>query len=357
MTDKKLSIILLVCDKDRHYLPNLLKQIELKVKIPHETIVIDNCTNPIEPDGNIKYFAFGYNAYLLMGRKKGIEIASGNYVWFIDSDDDIFPIDVEDSRYLEEDNDIIVFNMKNRKNLCAEIEKDIILKGNFLYESIYHAIGPTTVNKWIKTGILRKVEKCVPKNIDACALEDATLIIGALSYSKKIRLCTKYIYQWNANRGCTGNDVVENLDSFKLHTKGYLRTRNIILKFLKSAPDLAEAICNTNWYLSRTLALKDMNLLEECFNTYLKDCIDDYTRLQRDFRDVCLYESRKYPQSNWLRLVELLQKRYPGDSSFDPGTVVRNYRASHIVPKIKSGKAYADILADSSLKGVTFVET
>lgn len=315
---KKLSIIVLFCDKDRHYIPDLLKQIRTKVKIPHEVVLIDNCTNPVEPEGDdFKYYAFGYNAYQVAGRKKGIELASGDYTWFVDADDELLTVGTEDSKLLEEGNDIVVFNVRGLNVACPEIEKDFIIEGDLLQQVFYAAILKTLWNKWIRTSILRKVEKAVPKNSNVCALEDSLLWLGSLFYSKRMRFTVKSFYVNRFDRGYTGRRTVDSVEAYKLHTRGFIENRDIISKnFLVNQPNLIQDIKCTTWYMSRLLALPSKEMLEECIDIYLKDCISDKKTLIEDFENVYFFYSKKYVmQWNWL--LAAFQRRYPNDSDFD----------------------------------------
>ncbi len=359
MSNKKLSIIILFCDKDRQYLPNLLKQIRTNVKIPHEVILIDNCTDPIEPEGDdFKYYAFGYNAYQIMGRKKGVELASGDYIWFVDADDEVLSIEEKDIRYLEENDDIIVFNVRTRIPITPEIEKDFIVEGNLLQEAIYRTVVKTLWNKWIRSGIVRKVERAIPKNLEACSLEDTLIWIGSLFYSKQMRFATKAIYYNRRERGYTGRSNVETLEAYKLHTKGYLENRNIILKnFLVNQPKLAQDLKSTIWYMERLLSTTSKDLFEKCFDIYLNDCIDDPEILKSDF-ELAYFHLSKHYQVRWDWLVEALQKRFPGNSDFDVERVKAKYKGQQpldLDPKnvrnmIVASKVWSILAIEKSLK-------
>ena len=359
MSNKKLSIIVLFCDKDKQYIPDLLKQIRTKVKIPHEVVLIDNCTDPVEPDGDdFKYYAFGYNAYQLAGRKKGAELASGDYMWFVDADDEILSIEEKDIKYLEENDDIIIFNIISRVPIAPEVEKDFIIEGNLLQESIYRTVVKTLWNKWIRSGIVRKIERAVPKNLETCSLEDTLIWIGALFYGKQIRFATKTVYYVHQERGYTGRDNVETLEAYKMHTKGFLENRNIILKnFLVNMPILAKTLKGTVWYIERLLSTNSKDLLEKCVDVYLNDCIDDPKILTSDFELAYFHLSKRYPVQ-WDWLVEALQKRFPGNSDFDVERVKAKYTGQqplefdpeNIRNKIVASKVWSILAMEKSLK-------
>lgn len=348
MSNKKLSIIVLFCDKDKQYIPELLKQIRAKVKIPHEVVLIDNCTDPIEPEGDdFKYYAFGYNAYQTMGRKKGVELASGDYTWFVDADDELLTVSAEDVKLLEENNDLVVFNVRGLNLTCPEIEKDFVVEGDLLQPIFYRAIVKTLWNKWIRTGILRKVEKAIPKNSNTCALEDSLLWLGSLFYGKRMKFTTKAFYLNRFDRGYTGRKTVDSVEAYKLHTRGFVENRDIISKnFLVNRPAIARDVKCTTWYMSRLLVLPSKEMLEECIDIYLKDCISDKKTLVEDFENVYFFYSKKRAkQYDWL--LAAFQKRYPDDPDFDIERIKAKYpfkKPVEFVPVTKADSIVAEKL-------------
>ena len=104
-----LSIGVTVCDKDFHLLSFLLEQIEERVKVEHEVIIIDNREQMLNVETTWQpTFKFGYNAFQFNARAKIIELAKGDYIWFIDGDDEVDYVDSFD--YKE---DIIVFSYES----------------------------------------------------------------------------------------------------------------------------------------------------------------------------------------------------------------------------------------------------
>lgn len=99
-----LSIIIVYCDKDKDNLSNLLNQIKERVSVEHEVITVSNCSKK----DNKATFSFGYNAYQFEARKKGLELAKGDFVWFVDGDDEVIGLDKI------EDVDIAVYNYNSK---------------------------------------------------------------------------------------------------------------------------------------------------------------------------------------------------------------------------------------------------
>ena len=160
-----LSIVITVCDKDYKNCENLTKQISERVHIPHEVIIIDNREKCLgEKTSWEADYAFGYNAFQFASRAKGIELAKGDYLWFIDGDDTIRDIDKIDF-----DADIITFSYNNYP------EGDVHLREAFYIENLYtwemtEEIKPVLWNKFIKKSLFTSefIEKYSTLKIQYC---------------------------------------------------------------------------------------------------------------------------------------------------------------------------------------------
>ena len=82
-----ITIGIIFWDGDYRNCDKILKQIDERVKVDHETIIIDNTEG--NKLGQKATFAFGHNAYQFAARYKIIKMAKGDYLWFIDGDDEV----------------------------------------------------------------------------------------------------------------------------------------------------------------------------------------------------------------------------------------------------------------------------
>ncbi len=106
----KLTIGVTACDRDWRNIPALLAQAEELVETEHEVIIIDNREEFLDaPAEWTADFTFGRNAYQFMARRKIIELARGDYIWFVDGDDGILGLDD-----FAPDADIIVYRFMHR---------------------------------------------------------------------------------------------------------------------------------------------------------------------------------------------------------------------------------------------------
>lgn len=96
-----LSICILTCDKDVDLLPDFIRRIEERVKNEHEVLVWDNTEKKTIPPlpANIVIGTTGEkrNWFQFVGRRELVRMARGEYIWFVDPDDDIgeIPADAE----------------------------------------------------------------------------------------------------------------------------------------------------------------------------------------------------------------------------------------------------------------------
>ena len=143
-----LSIIITVCDKDYENCENLTKQIAEKVLIPHEVIIIDNREKFLSVETSWKAdYTFGYNAFQFASRAKGIELAKGDYIWFIDGDDSIY--EVND---IEVNADILVFSYNNYPEGDVHLEEELFTENLYTWE-MSEKLKPVLWNKFIKKSL------------------------------------------------------------------------------------------------------------------------------------------------------------------------------------------------------------
>src|SRR5574344_1048760 len=173
-----LSIVILYCDRDWQFIEKLISSINNKLKICQQIICIDNRqnTNEIINFQNAEIHCLGYNMYQLAARKYAMQFVKGNYVWFIDADDDIYEVDSSFSKLLENNYDIIEINYKNSDNWVGQyfIEEEFT-KDSLCYEEMFKKMQGMLWNKWINYNILKKVFLLIPDNVKVISSEDIVI--------------------------------------------------------------------------------------------------------------------------------------------------------------------------------------
>ena len=316
----KLTIAILFCDKDYMYIHNLLNQIQTNVHLFYEIILIDNREEfkdiPIET-GDLFIYRFGYNARQVRGRKKAVELASGDYIWFVDADDEVLEVSAELESELSKNYDIITFGHEVYCNEESPIyntnyEEDELCK-DILDGRLLDEIGFPCWNKWIKKTILNQVETHIPENTDAIASEDTLLVVGALKYGNSLLKKSCLLYRVRCDRSTCGAEHYYNADIFGNLIYGYSDTANLILTMLTDAEkrklgyeDMMEKDCA--FFIERLIACEP-SIRSECIEKIKK-----YIAL-----DVIISSWKNYAWSlpqwrkdSFLDIREKFQAAYPG---------------------------------------------
>lgn len=213
----KLSICVLFCDKDCHLAEKLSEKIVSCCSgvFDKEILFLDNRENnhdELHFNEDVKVFSAGYNTYQLQGRKFLVSKATGDYIWFIDADDDIFYVD----------NDFL--------SIANQLKYDVI-SFSYMYENLpnkewkkaefgpeYHInekYGAQAWNKWFKRDILNKVETYVPEGLKVVASEDLILVVGASKFAQNSIYVPDILYKFNTEASMSGCKSIHSIDAFK----------------------------------------------------------------------------------------------------------------------------------------------
>lgn len=285
-----LTIIILFCDKDYQYIPNLLSRIDRKVICSFEVLLVDNRENYKDikiPEienfkrfHNIEVLSKGYNLCQLAAKKYALQFARGNYIWFVDGDDEI-----EDTvtSYLLNSiyTDICVFNYINNYSpledtlIYQEVSRKYKLYGPEKFQSndYVRKICATCWNKWFKKDLLDGIFKEVQDDVKVSCNEDVYILCAALNRSKSICEVPLYLYTNYPNRGISANNKINNIESFKTIFQGYEQSYKLLKKEFpvnnqlfnfeeKKESDLS--------YFIKRISVSEKNLWEEEINILLE---------------------------------------------------------------------------------------
>lgn len=333
----KLTIAILFCDKDYQHIPFLLDLIEDNVLIKYELILVDN-----REASKYEYIDFKnatvidmqYNARQLQGRKQAINYATGDYIWFIDADDEVLFISEDKQNLLNKDYDAIYFNFYNEKIPCKLFEEDKII--NKPCERDVYINGRNMLwNKWIKTDILKKVETHIPTDIVASASEDTALVLGTLKYSKTLYECSDFVYIYKSTLGSIGQKHISAPNRFQEFLIGHGQVTSLILNML------------TENELT-SLNLKDIWIEDMCF--FLRKLLHDTD--EDIFEEVCTLIVKEFPRdiliSSWTETASFLrmkkEKFYKIRDIFERelGTSLRIYKTATARYSDKKGNEWTE---------------
>lgn len=205
-----LSIIIPVYNVEK-YLQKCLESIIFQLTIEEELIILndgstDNSKKICEKykGENIK-FIDKENEGCSITRNKGVEIAKGKYVWFIDSDDFIEDNSIKEIRKIinKEEVDVILFGCNKLEGL--ETKKFIPSRENYTKYTIYEEpdIFNGVCTKIYKASIIK--EKGIKFNPISQMGEDLVFNFKYFFYANKIQIIKKSFYNYLDTGGATTN--------------------------------------------------------------------------------------------------------------------------------------------------------
>ena len=232
----KLSIIIIFCDKDFHCLEKMTSMIEKYITVEHEVILVDNRNNQVPFETKYKYVSKGKNTYILEGRRQGLDVAEGEYVWFLDIDDELID-------YLTEED--LKDRTENILQIPFKIDIGKAMELNEIKRNI-RCFGPGVWCRIYKTSVLKEVLKPIKRDIDLVNGEDRFILNAMLSKTSMrdnvyiFRDKYRYLYKASIScneaprvtkerleRGMIGDENLDYLYSFLPNTQEYQREKEI----------------------------------------------------------------------------------------------------------------------------------
>lgn len=197
-----LTIGITFWEKDYQLFDSVISQINEKVKVPFELIVIDNTEG--NKLGDKATFAFGYNAHQFAARYKIIKLAKGDYIWFVDGDDEVLEID--DTLFAEP------FDMLCASYISRGLTKTLQVQewnNDDHWGLMQNDISQALWNKIIKTEMFDNIDDYVDNPLlNVCSLEDTFYVAVALKNANTVLSTDKVIYKHN--QGYSDATAIDN---------------------------------------------------------------------------------------------------------------------------------------------------
>lgn len=293
MEKKTLSIIIPVYNAEK-YVDKLLKNFMVQNLEKVEIILIDDgsqddsfkiCSEYAKKRESITVF-HQKNQGASAARNKGIQLAKGDYIVFVDSDDSVSEDYVENVCCIceKEQADLIQFDSYIKKADEIKIRKLNLEEGYTRLEDYYvHVLNQEVNEPWdkaYKTEIIHKHGICFDTNMTIG--EDVSLTLDFLKYTRMVYVHHSANYYYARNeRGICANAKLKHLDDMELLCRNM---KNFVLQ---------------------------MNMQEQL------ECIVDSAMLKGVFRTVGLIKNYGERKENILtkmytlrNIEELLQKKY-----------------------------------------------
>jgi len=213
----KLSICVLFCDKDCHMAEVLSNKIinSAVSAVDKEVLFLDNRENnhdELHFNKGVKVYKAGSNLYQLQGRKFLVSKATGDYIWFIDADDDIYFVDQDIVDLADKlTYDVIIFSYSYEGFPFKDWKQKEFGPGYPINEKY----GAMAWNKWFRRSILEKVETYVSDGLKVIASEDLILVVGASKFSQKSIYVPDILYNFNTTVSVSGCKSIHDIEAFK----------------------------------------------------------------------------------------------------------------------------------------------
>lgn len=218
----KLSVVIIFCDKDFKYLDSMIKMVEKFVTAEHEIILVDNRNNQEHFETNYKVVSKGSNCYIFEGRRLGLDAASGDYIWFVDVDDEIIgEVSEEDLKGRTEK--ILQLNYKINNNSFIKLGQ---IKNNIA------CFGPSVWSRIYKAEELREALKPLKRDIKLVNGEDRVIFDFMMNrcksrediyifddkyrynYNLSVSAATQFKNKESLERGLIGEEELDYIYSF-----------------------------------------------------------------------------------------------------------------------------------------------
>ena len=307
-----LTIGIITCDNDYRNIPHLLQQIAEKVEVEHEVIIIDNRDKFKDDKVDWKAsFSYGYNAFQFSARAEIVERAKGEYIWFLDGDDEIATV-----HNLDYDEDIVAFSYASYPEGVVHIPNQVFKEDVFTFE-VGTIIRPVLWNKFIRTSLFSKefVEKA--KNYRMVTNEDILWCYEALRHASSVRIVDEVIY-WH-KEGYSNRQSVITHDVIKHLVTGFNDMLTLMRELITDDDFYNKTIENTCCYLLSIIVYSDD--FEASFQLMMKLLPEEHFK-----KHVMKYVgNRTATASNYRTVVEMVKDKYGDELLFPEKTIQVKY--------------------------------
>lgn len=225
-----LTIAILFCDNDVDNLQSLVESVESKVTLSHEILLIDNRDDKsAEIPSGYEVLTLEKNIGQYDARLEAVSKCNGDYIWFIDGDDDVFEIDESFVEVAENGGDVIYFCVEDKDGEASELNSasrviNLLCRDNktVTYPTDEYSIYIASFvyicalwQTWIKREHFINCLEKFPRGYNWKHNEDLFVLSTLLVNSQNITWCNKVIYQYNignAHYKWDGNGTFEKLE-------------------------------------------------------------------------------------------------------------------------------------------------
>ncbi len=236
--------IIIPCYNSEKYLARAIESVLKQTYINYEIIVVDNNSldntinsihDHIKRYPNLIRILHEYKKGAPAARNKGLYEAKGDWVQFLDSDDELLPTKLEHQMAAANGSevDVIVGNSYVYKIVKGKLEKTIRnAEANNVWKGLLTSkLGITSANLWSRKALLA-VEGW-DENITSS--QEYDLLFRLLKNNINISFCSTPLTMRNSNRIV---EILNNSINLRLEIKQFLKSKNKLTKELNQAADM-----------------------------------------------------------------------------------------------------------------------
>lgn len=285
----KITCGIIINDKDYHNLKNIIPNILRSARAKgydFEIIVADNRKNnvndvlDIEPEYHFKHIKYNDNFGTFYARKSIFENSSGDYIWYIDGDDNISSF-IDKKFFADGAYDLYCFNYslasKNTYYTQYIFDEEELVPSNpnlgFLSEDLFKKLtGNLVWTKWIKRDVLQKVFEPL-KEMDAKDInvtEDTIICFGSFYFAKNVKLIPEQYYVYNDRDSISIRDKYTKASDYKTWITGAKKGFTLFDKVIPVEVQNETGISSVIMY--RNDLFDFLKAFERCEPSILEDC-------------------------------------------------------------------------------------
>lgn len=207
------------------------------------------------------------NSGVAVARNKGIKLATGEFISFVDSDDSLEPDTLENiyKKVKETDSDIGLFGYVRMRENGTKVRsflppEDIYIGENGIKNLLLNKFSSIACDKIFKTSLIHDNKIQFPENV---YYEDSYFVFMAMTYANKSVAVSKPYYKWLIRGASRSNSVSGNhiRDMFDILRKSKsLLVENNIYKDLSSEFEVRYLWHSANIIGNKILLINDVKL-------------------------------------------------------------------------------------------------
>ena len=310
---KKFSIIIPVYNIEK-YIDETINSILSQKYTDFELIVIDDGSkdnsgkicDKYKKDAKVK-IVHQQNAGVSAARNKGLELATGDYILFVDGDDYLEKNALSTISENLNDNDMVIYSFREKyikKSYQKKVTENIKKENNYevIKKVLSNQYGGYIFNKVFKKSIIDKRKIRFDRNIHMC--EDMVFVLEYLQFSKDIIFIPDMLYNYRMRKTSA---VWQKNEKYMTIFEAYENIRKLLMKNNLSDEELNYKIAFSYCLLKKT----QREIVEKKYNFNFKSYIKNNKSIKKDLKiKLFILKNLKFVYCLYMLVKTKSGKRY-----------------------------------------------